>query len=577
MSKKITKKLPIKPKCRGSTTGRSVIRTPVFALKANAVGTLTLYRYVYKSTISFVFAFWLLLSLLLQGIQLAYANELENPPVPLDPVDQVVQGVIADHVVSIPEPDASQSETINQPPVVADSNIDILPVVTESEVADNSIIIATTTVSGADTSLNQEPVQPQTPISDNTDFIPDSVTDFEIQDANDGETLDESVDEEIDSVVELSDDNSTTTYESVSVVSSDTAFTFNKNECTQLTNGSYYCYQPPADALKDNLFSAQDKDGDLEIYLVRDGTQFQITDNKVDDASPYYDDQSNTIVWHRSLDDRYQIISYDVKSGVETQLTHDTVNNMEPTRQGDFTVWQRWLDNSWNIILYDGMSETQITDTSDHDVAPHIQGSLVIWNRSNPAGDKTIEMYDITSKTFVSVNDPEGLSVDNPRMVLVYDSLHANGDIVTKGYNILTGEFIQLDTLPRQLPDEIPNSESTDEIRAMIQSKPELKSFEKVIQAPPLDGPDSNSTTTNQTPVSTSTTETNDMLLETVTLDLSHEKITTTEVENDLIIESILDQQTIDIIEKDVSNIPDLEVTSFSETLNNNASTTNSG
>jgi hypothetical protein len=85
-------------------------------------------------------------------------------------------------------------------------------------------------------------------------------------------------------------------------------------------------------------------------------------------------------------------------------------------------------------------------------------------------------MYDIATEAYVTVDDPEGLSVSNPRMVFVYDSLHPNGDIVTKGYDVLARKFIELDTLPRGLPEEIPDSDSTGETRALIQSKPSLKS-----------------------------------------------------------------------------------------------------
>ncbi|KXK00195.1 MAG: hypothetical protein UZ19_OD1000110 [Parcubacteria bacterium OLB19] len=196
----------------------------------------------------------------------------------------------------------------------------------------------------------------------------------------------------------------------------------------------------------------------------------------MDDASPYFDNISNTIVWQRLIDDRFQIISYDLESGEESQLTDGSVNNMQPTRQGKYTVWQSWLNNSWNIILYDGIVQKEITNDDNHNLAPHIQGSLVIWNRTNTNGDKTIEMYNIDSGSYVTVNDPDGLTVDNPRMVLVYDSLHPNGDIVTKGYDIFTGEFIQLDTLPKPLPD-IPDSETTTEVKALVQSKPEVKTI----------------------------------------------------------------------------------------------------
>lgn len=269
--------------------------------------------------------------------------------------------------------------------------------------------------------------------------------------------------------------------ESVSVNYSDSGFTFSKSECTELASGSFYCLEPRENVLEDALFAAPDKDGDLEIFLVRNGTQTQVTDNFVDDAAPFFDQNSETIVWHRLIDDRYQIISYDLASGEEVQLTHGSANNMEPMRQGRYTVWQRWVNNNWEIMLSDGSREVQVSHASAHDIAPYIHGSLVVWNRYGATGEKTIEMYDIKSETYVTVDDPEGLSVSNPRMVLVYDQLHPNGDIVTKGYDMIARRFIQLDTLPRELPDEIPASEPTSETRALIQAKPTLKSDEIVV------------------------------------------------------------------------------------------------
>ena len=236
--------------------------------------------------------------------------------------------------------------------------------------------------------------------------------------------------------------------------------------------------------LEDALFAAPDEDGDLEIFLVRDGVQSQVTTNQVDDAAPYFDENSNTIVWHRLHNDRFQIVSYEIDSGDETLLTSTRENNMEPTRQGDYTVWQRWVDGSWNIILHNGEDEIKLTNNGGHNVAPYVHGSLVVWNRHNTDGQKTIEMYDIDTQSYVSVPDAEGLSVSNPRMVFVFDSLTPEGDIITKGYDVLSRKFIDLDSLPKNLPDEIPNSDSTGETRALIQSKPTLKTdIEELVES----------------------------------------------------------------------------------------------
>ena len=262
----------------------------------------------------------------------------------------------------------------------------------------------------------------------------------------------------------------------VFTVESDTQFSFDKNECTRIEDGTFYCQERDTKTvLEDSLIAAPDSDGDLEIYLVRDGERYQITQNEIDDASPYYDELSNTIVWHRLLNDRYQIISYDIESGEEEQLTQTSINNMEPARHGEYTVWQRWVENNWEVILYDGKTESQITDSARHDIAPHIRGPLVIWNSQSNDGSQELRTFDIQSRTQTTIADNEGVSVSNPRMVVMYEAMYENGDIVTKGFDLVSGKVVPLQALPQELPDELPNSEPTEETRALIQSKPEPK------------------------------------------------------------------------------------------------------
>lgn len=262
----------------------------------------------------------------------------------------------------------------------------------------------------------------------------------------------------------------------VAVMDSDSAFSFSRDECTRIEDGSFYCQENvEANKKADGLVAAPDQDGDLEIFLVRDGGEIQVTHNTVDDASPYYDETSKTLVWHRLIDDRYQIISYDPETGEEYQLTDGVINNMEPSRQGDFVVWQRWVNDNWEIILNDGKQELQITSSSDHDTAPHIRGSLIIWNTQAPDGTHTLRTYDIETKAFTTITDSDGVSVSNPRMVVMYEALYENGDVIMKGFDLVTGEVIPLNAIPRDLPEEIPDTDSTGETRALIQNKPSLR------------------------------------------------------------------------------------------------------
>ncbi|HMO78278.1 MAG TPA: hypothetical protein PKD95_03730 [Candidatus Paceibacterota bacterium] len=425
---------------------------------------LALYKIVYKTKLNAVPVCFLLVSFLFQGLHVTHASSANDPSSAIDSILNLENEVLG----------------ISDESAVADL---------ETPLLSNEAYSYTET----DNSLNQtEDVLP----SDTSHIFDDeNSNDVLSEEENNNNNVNTDIlNIENESINDL--DNSTSTNEGgpgylgefevpldslettnvVSITNSAAIFSFNQDQCTELATGSFYCHKAETVGLKDALFAAADNDGDMEIFSVSDGVQTQITNNKQDDLAPYFDKNSNTIVWHRFINDRYQIISYDIDSQTETQLTRTNENNMEPTRQGKYTVWQRWVDGGWNIILFDGEVEEQLTKTKYADVAPYVHGSLVVWNRHHLDGKKTVEMYDIANQTYVSINDPDGLAVSNPRMVFVYDSLHPNGDIVTKGYDVLNQEFINLDTLPRNLPTEIPNNDSTGETRALIQIKPSLKS-----------------------------------------------------------------------------------------------------
>ena len=476
----------------------------------------SLYRFVYSSTFSFLCTGLLISSFLLQGVVTVYADvSSAADSVTTDDVSITVDKEVD---VSVTNDESSLIETTvmesaiettvvpNELVLNTDPTIDVStnqPEATVSESGDEGIPepITETTLplegevdSGTETQTSDSGAGDNTvintndPLSSNepgeneadtnqvNDVVPTDLS--ELATSTDGslsqtdELSAEVLVPEVTSPVATSSSSDTP----VHINYDDNEFKFNKQECTELASGSFYCLKPHETGIEDALFAAPDVDGDLEIFLIRDGRQVQITNNTVDDASPFYDQNSNSLVWHKLIDDRYQIISYDLDDRKERQLTSGSTNNMEPVRQGKYTVWQRWIGNSWDVVLHDGSKEEVLTESSAHDIAPYIHGSLVVWNRYNSSQEKTIEMYDIKSATYVSVNDPEGLSVSNPRMVFVYDSLHPNGDIVTKGFDMITKEFISLDTLPRSLPEELPPIDSTGETRALIQSKPTVKS-----------------------------------------------------------------------------------------------------
>ncbi len=488
----------VKPNKKIQPRARPSPRCSVVSSSAPISRRGAVYRFVYRTFSGLAISFLLITSFAFQGVSVVFAQEFTPPTVQaqaeiIEPIENSPATEVGNH--------PNQTEENN----VADSQINL-------EQTTEEIVQTTTSLEDASNEVSTTSI----PAYSNSD-----TTEEENIDNNVGTGL--TAEEGVATTTEgqatstdnsgdtgLPEDNSATTTvedsvvpsedligpirsEAISTNQSDTGFMFTEEQCIRLASGSFYCHKTVSTGLEDALFAAPDEDGDLEIFLVREGVQRQITTNLADDAAPVFDKVSNSIVWHRMINDRYQIISFDLTTGEEEQLTSDATNNMEPSRQGSYTVWQRWVDSNWEVILHDGKSEQQISANQAHDIAPHIHGSLLVWNRLDTGGKRTIEMYDIRSKTYVTVDDPSGLSVANPRMVIIYDQLHPNGDVVTLGYDLLAERFIQLDTLPRQLPEQIPESEPTSETRALIQNKPTIKGDDvvsgdvKLSEPPPPD------------------------------------------------------------------------------------------
>lgn len=414
---------------------------------------VTLYRNVFYSRVSTAVVLCLCLSFLLQPIERIYAfEETKNTSSPVDTMNLAVDaGLETTPVIESPSAEPVAIEAASED---ASSNNE----------TDQGTVPTTTTSAATST------------IDDSVDVAGDTgtttvFTDEEIQDLIDAEGA--AIDAESEETTATSTATSSENSVAVSTVYSDAVMQFSKSDCVTVEGGSFYCQTKQAQEEQgtDGMYALQDKDGDLEIFVQKNGELTQITFNTVDDAAPFFDSTSNTIVWHRLIDDRYQIISYDLNSGVEVQLTAETVNNMEPSRSGTYTVWQRWNNDNWDVVLYDGSEIKYISDSSFHDIAPNIKGNLVMWNRLTSENVQTIELYDIVTKEYTTISDTEGGAVSNPRMVLVYETEFANGDIVTKGYDVDTGEITPLESKPAELPAELPEPDATGETRALLQPK----------------------------------------------------------------------------------------------------------
>ncbi len=262
-----------------------------------------------------------------------------------------------------------------------------------------------------------------------------------------------------------------------SVTNDDNRYSFSKNECTVVGDGSYYCAntsEVPQVKNTNRIFAATDRQGDKEIFVEHDGEIAPLTDNEVDDDSPYYDDAEEAVVWHRLIEGRYQIMLYTFDSKEETQLTHDSYNNMEPSMHEDTVVWQAWVGNNWEIMLLEDDVLTQLTENTEPDIAPSVNGDYVVW-QAQEQGVWYAKVYDRSTDTIETIENAEGLSIENARFVLVYDTKHENGDIETQGYDLKNKRIIPLAATPAPTPEELPEPDETGEKRALIQNASQIK------------------------------------------------------------------------------------------------------
>lgn len=449
----------------------------------------TLYRYVFESKLIKLAVLLLYGFFILQPASSAYAFIEDTTQ--SDMVETIVPTVIDDFVevvetASVTHPDL-QNTQVNEESAeltVSDTSLQSEPALetVSFQYATTSETVLTTVVT--DSTVRTETNAPGDTLTISSSSTPVSPTTTIPTGVSDHEAVTPSADP-----VPILKNTSSSSALTVSATTSDlsvsehtsSAFNFTTQDCAIVGDGAYYCSSPKlnTDVLKDAVFSAPDADGDLEIYVRLNGEERVITSNTVDDAAPYYDSLSERIVWHSLENDRYQIVSYDTKTNKHTVLTHASYNNMEPVAYGTITLWQAWIDNNWEIMMFDGTTVTQITHNQMQDVSPHMRGGYIVWQSQFTTGWQ-VAVYDQKSNSVEYIPSEEGVKVENPRFVLVYDSTNDQGDIQTVGYDFDNKTSFMLGSLPSDVPDKLPSPDQTGETRALIQSKQSLKEVEVV-------------------------------------------------------------------------------------------------
>lgn len=256
--------------------------------------------------------------------------------------------------------------------------------------------------------------------------------------------------------------------------------------CVSLDGVGYYCLKEDMrmngkttaiNAVTAVHASVVDGGSDKEIVVERGVDAITLTNNDVEDAFPSKDVGGSRVVWQSQEDGRWQIYFADLSSTtpVIEQITHGTESNFNPRVDGDSVVWQGWADGNWEIFLADRLAETsyysedrlpqlnmllgvdrtwhvvRVTQNAVHDMFPAIAGGLVTW-QSFEDGVWSVYAYNVRSGMTTKLSEG-GVKSENPRFALTWDERDANGDARMVGYDIATGDTVDMTQAARNVAD----------------------------------------------------------------------------------------------------------------------------
>ncbi len=390
-------------------------------------------------------------------------------------------------------PDEAIIDDTNQPTPVNDQVTD-----TDDESSDSTQDedTATTTIeSGIDEATTTESV------ATTTADVPENATEDEQGDVIAEDDTEEVLAETEDVIEDLASTSqealATTTVTEIYQSNEDNPLHFNPQDCVSVGDGSYYCErqtEPLPSYEEDEVFAALDADGDNEIYIRLRGEVTQLTHNLVDDMAPSLDSVGNYVAWHRLIDDRYQVVLYDLKKSEESQITNSATNNMQPHVFDGKLVWQTWDGHDWEVVYFDGDDTTAITNNEQPDLSPRLNDNYIIWNIVHENNEKGIAVYNLVSGQVELIDDTDDVTVKNPRFILMYEAEYENGDVVTRGFDVETGNVIPLNTSPHEQPERIPEPDQTGETRALIATKTNARESEEMGDLEVVEKPSATST-----------------------------------------------------------------------------------
>lgn len=271
------------------------------------------------------------------------------------------------------------------------------------------------------------------------------------------------------------------------------AFIFSDGDCTLVAEGEFYCVKndtPRIEGGDPRVYAEKDREGDREIYYF-DGVEIRrITNNSYDDFAPVFDEETLRIVWQAMLNDRLQVMLYEIPTDTTRQITSSQQNSSNPDIEGDVVVWQEWVDTNWEIMMTNvdvaggEFDIERLTDNAVHDMFPRAYEDLITWQSERGSSWEVI-VYDLRTEKTTTLEKDEGTKYENPRFVLLFDSKHENGDVETIGYDLDTGEMMELGTRANpqpqtpaspkdEAPDALPREATANTLKVKVGKEGDL-------------------------------------------------------------------------------------------------------
>ncbi len=202
---------------------------------------------------------------------------------------------------------------------------------------------------------------------------------------------------------------------------------------------------------------------DIYMYNISSCKETFITTNNSGQSQPaIYGDR---IVWQ---DDRnggtqegfmfdpignWDIYTYDLSTSIETQITTNSSEQVNPAIYGDRIVWQDHRNGNWDIYTYDlsSQKETQITANKSDDRYPVIYNDKIVWtvwtNDQDGYLDIDLYMYNLSTSEENQITTNKSLqmtpSIYSDRIVWTDDR---NGKWDIYMYDLSTHKETQITT-----------------------------------------------------------------------------------------------------------------------------------